>query len=514
MKPEVIFLGIGGEAVYYSALYFYYLGKNVEGYDSKKNERTEYLEKVGVKIHYRNPDRKLGERTRLAIYSAGIPNDVILKLKTLNPLVVLMEVGKFKNKLIKKYESGNLTHKEINVFTASEIAPLYFVKTDGLKLIGITGTDGKTTTSEMLYMILKNAGKKVALVSTISAKINDEEVDTGFHTTTPSSHALKTFIEKAIEKNCEYMIIESTSQGLYMGRLAGLKFEAVGYTNITHEHLEYHKNFRNYINAKALLIKNYLKENGIVVLNKDDKIQITHLSTLVDSPFYYSFAERESFGAKFPFAETYNIQNALCALTLCKNLGIPDEFLKHGLDNFQKPTGRMQILQTDPFHVIVDFAHTPNALENVLTEVRKLKKQPGNKLICVFGCASQRDDSKRPKMGYISGKNSNVVILTAEDCRYESLKQINDQIEAGFKKAKTDCKLIRFDDDTQNVEVRRDAIFKALKIACEGDVVIICGKGHEKSLCFGSQEYNWNDIDETQKLLVNIADTLHKVESV
>jgi UDP-N-acetylmuramoyl-L-alanyl-D-glutamate--2,6-diaminopimelate ligase len=197
----------------------------------------------------------------------------------------------------------------------------------------------------------------------------------------------------------------------------------------------------------------------------------------------------------------YNVSNALASICVAEKLEIEKEVIKKGLAGLRQIPGRTQILQTLPFMVVVDFAHTPNGLENVLRSVRSLCK--GN-LIAVFGCAGKRDTTKRPLMGEVAAKYADVTILTAEDPRSEELKTINDHIEEGWRKAATKQKsLIRFDDPTQNVKVREDAIRKALDIANEGDLVIVCGKSHEKSLCFGNTEYPWNDIEMVKKLLAN-----------
>ena len=522
-------LGVGGESVYYVALYLYHPGVPILGYSINKNDRTKKLQKLGITIEYKNQFGKFNENFQMVIYSPAIPKGYINKLKLENAQIRFVEVGEYMNKLTDKYENNKLAPKEIVAFKKSNIAPLYDLDLGEIKLIGVTGTDGKTTTCYMIYHVLKKCGHKVALISTVKAIINDKSYETGLHTTTPSQHALYKFLQKAIKQKCEYVILESTSQGLYMKRLRGIKFDVVGVTNVTGDHLEYHKTYKKYLQAKSLIITKHLKIGGHAVLNRDDKKSFEFMRQLHKNIYTYSLFDLEEIkylrnktevsakltGTKIrlelPFKENYNLQNTLCALTICERLCVDKKYLETGLCDFKMPTGRMQIIQKKPFYVIIDFAHTPNGLQTVLNEVHKLKKSVDNKLICVFGCASQRDDTKRPKMGYVACKLCDVVILTAEDPRYESLKQINDQIAIGFKKAeskkageKEKCELIRFDDDTQNVKVRRDAIAKALAIAHKGDIIIICGKGHEKSLSFNGVEYPWNDITETKKLLTKL----------
>jgi UDP-N-acetylmuramoyl-L-alanyl-D-glutamate--2,6-diaminopimelate ligase len=188
-------------------------------------------------------------------------------------------------------------------------------------------------------------------------------------------------------------------------------------------------------------------------------------------------------------------------LSICSKEGIPLENLLSSIASLQPVVGRMEVLQQKPFIVIVDFAHTANSTLNALKSAKKLVKD-GSKLIHVFGCAGQRDPGKRFKMGKTSNEYADITILTAEDCRFESLKDINDEIERGWRDGgNKNAKIFRFDDDTVNVEVRRDAILKAFELAQENDVIIITGKSHENSLCFGDVEYDWNDIEEVKKLI-------------
>ena len=188
----------------------------------------------------------------------------------------------------------------------------------------------------------------------------------------------------------------------------------------------------------------------------------------------------------------------------------------NALNSFKTVKGRMNVIQKDPFYVIVDFAHTPNSLKNALKSIKSLCK---GKIIVVFGAAGQRDKKKRPQMGKIAAKYADITILTAEDPRFEKLKDINDQIVAGWSKYISQHmsrhmsmgnpsvykkEIIRFDYDDKNVQVRRDAIKKALELAAPQDCVLICGKGHEQSLCFGSREYPWSDIRVVRELLIEM----------
>jgi UDP-N-acetylmuramyl tripeptide synthase len=180
------------------------------------------------------------------------------------------------------------------------------------------------------------------------------------------------------------------------------------------------------------------------------------------------------------------------------NEGVEVEDIVDSIKHFKSVTGRMELIQEKPFKIFVDFAHTPNATLKALESVKEITD---GRLIHVFGCAGLRDTSKRYEMGKISNQLADITLLTAEDPRTENLKEINDEIERGWRDGGRDGELIRFDYDDRDVEVRRDAIKRALEIAKEGDTVIITGKAHEQSLCFGDTEYDWNDIDEVRKLI-------------
>jgi UDP-N-acetylmuramoyl-L-alanyl-D-glutamate--2,6-diaminopimelate ligase len=516
-------LGIGGKGAYYIARFLSLLGVEIIGYDLKKNDNTEKLEKLGIVINYRNPN--IGEHLSgdFYLYSNDLPQKIQAIIFEDNKDIKGYEIGHFYHQITDGYESGQMNDSAKEAFIQSDIAPLYFVDQSKIKYIGVTGTDGKTSTCTMIYHILKNAGFKPALITTVSCIIDDKEIDTGFlHTTTPSSQEVAQIIKIAEDAQCTHIIIESTSHGLEQGRLAGLKFEEVGYTNITSEHLDYHKTWENYCNAKSLLISNHLKANGMTILNKDDK-SFDVLSKIASVYQTYSrigdsdlmsrdIVETEKglsfqlkyqnlyFDVNLPILGEYNVSNFMCASLICMQEGISIENCVKYISTFSTVIGRMQILQETPFKVIVDYAHTPNALFEVLSSIKKYRKE--GRIINVFGSAGHRDFYKRPMMGKISNELADITILTAEDPRLESLKDINDQIESGWKEGNNkNGELIRFDDMSSNVTNRRDAIKKGLELARSGDTIVITGKAHEKSLCFGQTEYPWNDIEETKKLL-------------
>lgn len=511
---NIVFWGCGGEGVYCAAKYFYYQGKACVGYDLNQTKYTKKLEKLGIKVFKKNP-KKL-KNIELVVYSNAIPLKVVEEISKINPSIKFVDLGTFYNQTINDFESRKLSFSQIKAFKKSGIAPLYNLKLNGNEVfIGITGTNGKTTTCEILYSIFKNAGYKTCLVSTISAKIDDKQLKTGLHTTTPSGMELYKLIKKGKKAGCKYYIIEATSQGLAMKRLAGLKFDYAVFTNVTNEHLDYHKTYKNYLKAKSKLITENLKNNGSVILNVDDKGSYKYLVNIAKNFVTYGINKKASFigsnitenrGVSFTCNKntyklnifgTYNVYNALACIAVANLEKIGTVKIQQGFSKVKQVKGRLQVIKNSPFKVVIDFAHTPDALEKALIWAKNNTK---NRVLCVFGCAGGRDVKKRKEMGKIASILSDKVIITAEDPRYEKLRDINDQIQSGFNKDNLN-KLIRFDDDSKNVKTRKDAIKKALSIAKKGDTVIICGKGHEKSMNFGGKEYRWSDIEQTSKLI-------------
>jgi UDP-N-acetylmuramoyl-L-alanyl-D-glutamate--2,6-diaminopimelate ligase len=519
---SVSIVGIGGSGAYYIAKFLHLCGVKVVGFDISKNERTKELEDLGIEITYSNPEESFD--STYYIYTHNMPINLQNKIKELNPDIDGYEVGEMYKDILDDFEDGLLSDNQEVAFHDCNIAPLYSLDLGDMKLIGITGTDGKTTTCTMVYHILKRGGFNPALISTVSAIIGGEEIDTGFHTTTPTSQELFNLISKAVDANCTHLILETTSHGLEQGRVAGLKFDSIAFTNVTNEHLDYHKTWENYLHAKGLLIKEHSKPDTEIVVNRDDSSYDYLSSISMGRNMDYSITDRSvSIFAKdirdgenlefklivgkdhlrvsLPIFGIYNVSNFLAACGICISQGLDVDSIVNAISDFSTVKGRMELVQEVPFKVFIDFAHTPNAIKSVLKSVRKLTN---GKVIHVFGCAGLRDSSKRYPMGKFSNELADVTILTAEDCRTESLKSINDEIERGWRDGSNiDGRLIRFDDDSIGVQVRRDAISKAFELANDGDLVIITGKAHEMSLCFGNTEYDWNDIEESKRLLGN-----------
>ena len=379
-----------------------------------------------------------------------------------------------------------------------------------MKIIGVTGTDGKTTTANLIYWILKSAGKKVGLVSTISAKIGNKEIDTGLHVTNPEPLVLQALLARMVKARCEYAVLEVTSHGLDQERVAGVDFKLGVLTNITHEHLDYHKTFDNYLRAKAKLFK----EVELSILNKDDK-SFSKFKKLVHGRIITYGTRKADFApSKVPFSTSlpgaYNRYNILAAMAATTTLGIPDKAIRCAIKTFKGLEGRMQeVDEGQNVKVFVDFAHTPNALENVL---RTLKEKAIGRLIVVFGCAGERDRDKRGAMGEISGKLADISVFTAEDPRGENVNTIIEEMakgatEAGARKVgRIQTEKLK-DLNTKKhlflkIPERGEAIAFALqKLARKDDLIAICGKGHEKSMAYDGKEYPWSDAEAVQAAL-------------
>ena len=345
-----------------------------------------------------------------------------------------------------------------------------------LKVIGVTGTDGKTTTTHLIAHILKTAGKKVSFVSSVVAS--------GFHVTTPSSFALQKLLRQSVDNHDEYFVLETTSHALDQNRIWGINYEIGVITNITHEHLDYHKTYEEYLKAKLKLLLN----SKVAVVNKDDEsYELLSQKLKVKSQKYNSkFKSSEHFKELTKF----NQYNYSAAYTVCKELGLSDEMILKAMKTFQLPKGRLDLVYDKDFKVIIDFAHTPNALLQLLPEIRKKYLKQSGRLIHVFGSAGLRDFTKRPLMGEASDKFSDIIILTEEDYRTEDLQLICQQIASGIKNK-----------NYQIIPDRQQAISQTIKAAKKNDAVVITGKGHENSLCRGKIEYPWDEYEAVKKAL-------------
>lgn len=375
-----------------------------------------------------------------------------------------------------------------------------------IKVIGVTGTDGKTTTTSLIYHILKKSGRKVSMVSTVYAEIAGQEYDTGFHVTSPDPMDIQKFLRKSADAGDEFFVLETTSHGIDQNRIWGVQYAAAVLTNVTHEHLDYHQTYESYVKVKSRL----LMQAQTTITNADDN-SFALISAFVTKPLKtyalhkpadYSVNIAEKLGVVIP---EYNNYNCLAAYAVCKELGLTDFEIFEALKTYKLPPGRLEVISTEPVTVIVDFAHTPNSIEKLLKYLRKQK--PEARIIHVFGSAGRRDKTKRPLMGAASGSYANLVILTEEDYRDEDPVKISADIAVGLNNhgfQEVSPEVFGSADKQFTVIVNRmEAVLKAKAIAKNGDVVLFTGKGHEQSLCRGDKEEPWNDIDEVRKVFTN-----------
>lgn len=361
-----------------------------------------------------------------------------------------------------------------------------------LTITVITGTDGKTTTSTLLYHILKNSGLKVGLISTVAAYIGGEESDTGFHVTSPQPKDTFTFMRKMVDMGYTHLVLEATSHGVYQYRTWGITPDFAGLTNISREHLDYHLTYKEYVKAKLLL----LKKARVLYLNEDDQSfhMIKKLHKGLNHKSYSSQDElpkniKTAITKRFP--ELYNQMNARLATNLARENGVSDADIAKAISTFPGVPGRMEVVAEKPIKIIVDFAHTPQGLEAALTALQQ-KKAKGSKLIAVYGCAGLRDRIKRPVMGKIGSELADTAIFTAEDPRTEDIWSIIRQMKEGVTEF---AKIVSIPD-------RREAITFAInKVAKAGDTVVVLGKGHEQSMCYGTTEYPWSDTTAIKEIV-------------
>lgn len=387
-----------------------------------------------------------------------------------------------------------------------------------LTIIGVTGTDGKTTTSNLLYTILKHAGKKIGIISTVNAVIGDEVIDTGFHVTTPEAPDVQHYLAQMAAAGLTHVVLEATSHGLAQDRVTACEFDIGVVTNITHEHLDYHGSYEAYRAAKARLFQHLLetveKPQGnprLAVFNYDDQSfgflndftrtnklsygldphAMVHAADVRYNPsgmhFIAIFPDGQQAEVHSHLVGKYNVSNILAAMTAAVGgLGISPQQAAAGVERLDLIPGRMEHIHLgQDFTAIVDFAHTPNALKVTLETAREMTN---GRVLAVFGSAGLRDREKRRMMAEISAQLADLTFLTAEDPRTESLDAIlAEMAQAAIAQGGIEGETF------WRVPDRREAIRIAVNMVQPGDLVLALGKGHEQSMCFDVTEYPWDD---------------------
>ena len=380
-----------------------------------------------------------------------------------------------------------------------------------LRITGVTGTNGKTTITYIIENIFKEAAIPTGVIGTINYRIRGRKFPAA--NTTPGPLQLQDLFNGMLKRGVKDVVMEVSSHSLDQGRTDGVLFDVGIFTNITKEHLDYHRTIKKYFSAKAKLFDN-LKRGGIAVLNNDDHMVsglrkrvknrvltygLTHKSDIMACGIELSI-DRTSFTIKTPkgsFAVTtrligrHNISNILASVAAAMAFKIPFGIIKKGVESFKAVPGRLETVnEGQPFKVFVDYAHTEDALHNVLSFLREIV--PHRNIITVFGCGGSRDSAKRPLMGNVACKFSNNVVLTSDNPRFEDPRSIISQIESGIRSEFSNYDI---------VEDRRDAINKALSMASKGDVVVIAGKGHEKYQIIKDRKIPFDDRNVAKSIL-------------
>lgn len=383
----------------------------------------------------------------------------------------------------------------------------------GLRVIGVTGTNGKTTTTHLIQAILEEAGKKTGILGTLYARVDDMEMDLG--RTTPESLEIEQFASLVREKNGQYLIMEVSSHALDLGRVDRLSFDAAVFTNLTQDHLDYHKTMNEYKESKLKLFRrvaggegkfsivnaddpaaqDFIKASGLACctygINNPADIRAAKLESNLKGSRFIVVSKNEEFEINMKLIGLFNVYNALAAISFAIQEGIAVDVIKATLEKLTGVAGRFEQVDCGQnFTVVVDYAHTPDGLENILKTGQEIKE---NRLITVFGCGGDRDRTKRPQMGKIAAQYSDFSIVTSDNPRSEEPEAIIDDILPGMNTIEG----AHF----AKIVDRRDAIEHAIKLARKGDLVIIAGKGHETYQLVKDQVLHFDDREVAREIL-------------
>ncbi len=385
--------------------------------------------------------------------------------------------------------------------------------TQSMVVIGITGTNGKTSTTYLVESIFKEKGIATARFGTLGYTIGEQNIE-AVHTT-PFNEELVSLFSKAKEAGITHVVMEVSSHSLAQDRVAGIHFTVGAFTNLTQDHLDYHKTMEEYLKAKLKLFESLEGENTFGVINKSDPYGeqfIQHCKSRyvtygMKGDYWASDIEVSMKDTRFvlhtPYGEgevklslvgKHNVFNALCASAIAGELGISLKEIQKGLKNLKSIPGRFELIEEgQEFTVVVDYAHTDDGLNHVLQTARNLTR---GRVIVVFGCGGDRDKTKRPKMGAVAGKWADLIILTSDNPRTEDLKRILLDIEVGVQKMGK-----HKGDDYYVIENREEAIQFAINKAKSNDIVVIAGKGHEPYQIIGTQKLPFDDREVARKFL-------------
>lgn len=381
---------------------------------------------------------------------------------------------------------------------------------ESLRLIGVTGTNGKTTTTFLVKQILENAGKKVGLIGTVQNMVCSEIYPAKY--TTPDAYELQKLFSLMVKAGCEFCVMEVSSQALAQGRVSGLTFEIGAFTNLTQDHLDYHKTWENYFNSKRILFENC----KTAVTNADDKYGIeitkdldckvvTYAVNTNNADFVAKNVKFKSSGVEYelvsdnigrlncPIPGRFSVYNSLCAASIAITLGVAFDEVLEAISHSTGVKGRIEVVPTDTdYTVIIDYAHSPDGLENIITSLREIAKK---RVVTLFGCGGDRDKTKRPKMGKIAAELSDFCVVTSDNPRSENPSAIIDDILEGMKGISTPYVV---------VENRKEAIRWALEHAEKDDIILLAGKGHETYQILPTGTIHFDEREVVAEILAEI----------
>jgi len=370
------------------------------------------------------------------------------------------------------------------------------------KLIAVTGTDGKTTTTHFLNRIFLESGKNVGLIGTVGVFFNDKVVEEYPHTTTPDAYDVYRFMKYFADHNADYVVLEATSFGMLHKRLYGLTFDICAMTNLTHEHLNLHKSLENYARAKLEVFK----ASKVKFLKWDEILHSKEVFSQLSDVREWSLdiieelgIDKDSFRSRF--VADYNFKNLAVALTIIKELGDPDVLrdLPIKVSELVPVNGRLNKVENDKgINIYIDYAHTPHGLRSVLEGVKSVRPE-GSRIFVVFGCEGKRDMEKRPLMGSIAGDLADIVYLAPVDPRDEPVEKINSEIAEGFSSNPNSV-----GKELREFSSREEAIKEAISNAKPNDYVLLLGKGHEQTMNYGSGEVPYSDMEVVNLILNNL----------
>lgn len=384
-------------------------------------------------------------------------------------------------------------------------AEFYGRPSERMNVVGVTGTNGKTTTTFLIKSVLDKIGHKTGIIGTIENRIGDEVIPT--ERTTPESLELQELFKRMADEGCKDVVMEVSSHALDLHRVDEIRYNIGIFTNLTQDHLDYHITMENYKIAKSLLFERCLssviniddeagdfmvsKSKGRVItfaIDKKADLQAENIHISADGVKFTLDYEGEEYPVSLNTPGKFSIYNALGAIGACILMGIDMNTIIEGLSKNKGVSGRFQTVRSKRgFNAIVDYAHTPDGLENILKTAKEFVK---GRIITVFGCGGDRDRAKRPIMGEIAGIYSDYCVITSDNPRTEDPARILDDVEPGTKKS--GCEYIKIVD-------RREAINYAVKMAKEGDVVVVAGKGHENYQIFADKTIHFDDVEEVRK---------------